>query len=166
MTKDELKTRALEIIDTAKNEVRDLTESEEKEINTIKEEIKEIEDGIEENPIEESAEKVEEKEIEETVDESEEKEENNNNDSNIRKMNTEFRLIKAIRDVANNRNLDEVTKAVANAGAEEMRKSGLSFGGQIQLPLESRTITVTSEHDDVVETEFTNILEPLRAKNV
>lgn len=149
MTKDELKTRALEIIDTAKNEVRDLTESEEKEINTIKEEIKEIEDGIEENPI----------------DESEEKEENNN-DSNIRKMNTEFRLIKAIRDVANNRNLDEVTKAVANAGAEEMRKSGLSFGGQIQLPLESRTITVTSEHDDVVETEFTNILEPLRAKNV
>lgn len=166
MTKDELKTRALKIIDTAKNEVRDLTESEEKEINTIKEEIKEIEDGIEENPIEESAEKVEEKEIEETVDESEEKEENNNNDSNIRKMNTEFRLIKAIRDVANNRNLDEVTKAVANAGAEEMRKSGLSFGGQIQLPLESRTITVTSEHDDVVETEFTNILEPLRAKNV
>lgn len=165
MTKDKLKTRALEIIDTAKNEVRDLTESEEKEINTIKEEIKEIEDGIEENPIEESAEKVEEKEIEETVDESEEKEENNNN-SNIRKMNTEFRLIKAIRDVANNRNLDEVTKAVANAGAEEMRKSGLSFGGQIQLPLESRTITVTSEHDDVVETEFTNILEPLRAKNV
>lgn len=165
MTKDELKTRALEIIDTAKNEVRDLTESEEKEINTIKEEIKEIEDGIEENPIEESAEKVEEKEIEETVDESEEKEENNN-DSNIRKMNTEFRLIRAIRDVANNRNLDEVTKAVANAGAEEMRKSGLSFGGQIQLPLESRTITVTSEHDDVVETEFTNILEPLRAKNV
>ena len=58
MTKDELKKRALEIIDTAKNEVRDLTESEEKEINTIKEEIKEIEDGIEENPIEESAEKV------------------------------------------------------------------------------------------------------------
>ena len=81
-------------------------------------------------------------------------------------MNKEFRLIKAIRDVANNRSMDEVTKAVANAGAEEMRKSGLSFGGQIQLPLESRTITVASEHDDVVETEFTNILEPLRAKNV
>ena len=81
-------------------------------------------------------------------------------------MNKEFRLIKAIRDVANNRSLDDVTKAVANAGAEEMRKSGLSFGGQIQLPLESRTITVASEHDDVIETEFTNILEPLRAKNV
>ena len=173
MTKEELKTRALEIIDTAKKEVRDLTDEETNEINQIKDEIKELDEV--ETPIEESAERVETEEtvIEESVeDEVEEKEVeterniNNNNSNQIRKMNKEFRLIKAIRDVANNRSMDEVTKAVANLGAEEMRKSGLSFGGQIQLPLESRTITVASEHEDVIETEFTNILEPLRAKNV
>lgn len=183
MTKLELKERALELIETAKKEVRDLTEDEVKEIDTIKEEIKALEDEEKETKSDDDLEKTdevvetksdeekdEEKETteDEKKDESEDEEKklNNNSNSNIRKMNKEFRLIKAIRDVANNRSLDEVTKAVANAGAEEMRKSGLSFGGQIQLPLETRTITVASEHDDVVETEFTNILEPLRAKNV
>ena len=189
MTKEELKKQAFEIIDLAKKEVRDLTDDEEKELDTIKEEIKNLDDKENEDKDNQSNEESdkehvdqaesdetntvtdedEEKETTDTTDDESKDEErklNNNNNSNIRKMNKEFRLIKAIRDVANNRSLDEVTKAVANAGAEEMRKSGLSFGGQIQLPLESRTITVTNEHDDVIDTEFTNILEPLRAKNV
>ena len=186
MTKQELKERAYNIINTAKKELRELTEDEVKEIDTIKEEIinleddEKVEDEIKsddtekiESEVETKADETEDEDEKETTedeinDESEDKKEklNNKNNSNIRKMNKEFRLIKAIRDVANNRSMDEVTKAVANAGAEEMRKSGLSFGGQIQLPLESRTITVASEHDDVIETEFTNILEPLRAKNV
>lgn len=175
MTKDELKSKALSIIETAKNEVRNLTEDEEKEINSIKEEIKKsdedktkLEDEVNQSDekIVETDNEVKEDDEKESESDKEEKSINNNTNSNIRKMNKEFRLIKAIRDVANNRSMDDVTKAVANAGAEEMRKSGLSFGGQIQLPLESRTITVTSEHDDVIETEFTNILEPLRAKNV
>lgn len=179
MTKEVLKERAINIIDTAKTELRDLTEDEAKEIDGIKEEIKSIDEEEKEETTPEDTDENTDKEVvnedeenKEDVEEvSEEKEENNkNNISNIRKtMNKDFRLIKAIRDVANNRSLDEVTKAVANAGAEEMRKSGLSFGGQIQLPLESRTITVQGEggvHDDIIETEFTNILEPLRAKNV
>jgi len=188
MRKDELKDRAFSIIDTAKKELRDLTEDEEKELNSIKEEIKSLdedekvdeetksedtkqEDELEEKELDGNESKPdnedEASEDDDEVSEDTKEIENNNNRSNqIRKMNKEFRLIKAIRDVANNRSMDEVTKAVANAGAEEMRKSGLSFGGQIQLPLESRTITVASEHDDVIETEFTNILEPLRAKNV
>lgn len=187
MTKQKLKERAFNILDNAKKEVRDLTNDESKEIDTIKDELKNFDDEEvkeeKEKSNDESNEVVEtnadngneskpndaEDEIEETTEneESEDKEKhNNNNNSNIRKMTKEFRLIKAIRDVANNRSMDDVTKAVANAGAEEMRKSGLSFGGQIQLPLETRTITVASEHDDVIETEFTNILEPLRAKNV
>lgn len=181
--KDELKLRAFEIIDTAKKELRELSEDEEKEISTIKEEIEKIneetksedtklEDELEENESDGNESKPQDEnetseDNDEVLNDKDEIENNNNNRSNqIRKMNKEFRLIKAIRDVANNRSLDDVTKAVANAGAEEMRKSGLSFGGQIQLPLESRTITVASEHDDVIETEFTNILEPLRAKNV
>jgi len=188
MTKEELKLRAFEIIDNAKKELRDLSEDEAKEIDSIKEEIKSLdedekvdeetksedtkpEDELEENELNGNESKPEDEdetsEDDDEVSNDKEEIENNNNSSNqIRKMNKEFRLIKAIRDVANNRSMDEVTKAVANAGAEEMRKSGLSFGGQIQLPLESRTITVAGEHDDVIETEFTNILEPLRAKNV
>lgn len=171
MDRDELKARALEIVDTAKKELRDLTEDEKAEIDLIKEDISTL-DKEDEKPLEEVETKAEEEptkeepKAEEVDEPKEEKEIKDNNNSNIRKMNKEFRLIKAIRDVANNRSLDEVSKAVANAGAEEMRKSGLSFGGQIQLPLETRTITVASEHDDVIETEFTNILEPLRAKNV
>lgn len=183
MTKLELKERAYNLIENAKKEVRELTEDEVKQIEDIKEEIKELDEDekeIKEKSDEESNEaedtdvdkgnesKPQDAEVEETEDEETEDEKRTitNNNSNIRKMNKEFRLIKAIRDVANNRSMDDVTKAVANAGAEEMRKSGLSFGGQIQLPLETRTITVANEHDDVVETEFTNILEPLRAKNV
>lgn len=181
MTKEELKDKAISIINTAKAELREFTEDEQKEIDNIKNEIQNLDKEENETKSEDEAIKEETTEVEEgneskpegnEVIESEKEESNdeerkiNNKNSNIRKMNKEFRLIKAIRDVANNRSLDDVTKAVANAGAEEMRKSGLSFGGQIQLPLESRTITVASEHDDVIETEFTNILEPLRAKNV
>lgn len=183
MTKKELKERAYNLIENAKKEVRELTEDEVKEIEDIKEEIKELDEDEKEikeksdekaNEVEDTdadkgnESKPDDAEVEETEDEETEDEKRTitNNNSNIRKMNKEFRLIKAIRDVANNRSMDDVTKAVANAGAEEMRKSGLSFGGQIQLPLETRTITVANEHDDVVETEFTNILEPLRAKNV
>lgn len=186
MTKIELKERAFNILDIAKKEVRELSEDELKEIESIKWQLKALEDEIKEDnenkssddsenedDVENKADDTKDEDADEETtanedddDSKDEVEQNNYNNSNIRKMNKEFRLIKAIRDVANNRSMDDVTKAVANAGAEEMRKSGLSFGGQIQLPLESRTITVASEHDDVVETEFTNILEPLRAKNV
>lgn len=82
--------------------------------------------------------------------------------------NMEFRLLKAINDIANNKQVDSVANAVFANGTEEMRKSGLSYGGQIQLPTsELRTaITVTTEGEDVVPTDLYDILEPLRAKNV
>lgn len=83
------------------------------------------------------------------------------------KMNKEFRLLKAISDIANNRQLDDVALAVSEAGKEEMRKSGLSFGGQIQLPIEERaSITVAAEGEDTVATNLYNVIAPLRAKNV
>ena len=89
------------------------------------------------------------------------------NISNRNKMKKQFSLLKAINDIANNRSLDAVSQAVINAGADEMRSAGQSFSGQIQLPVESRAaVTVTNEHDDVVEVEFADLLTPLRAKNV
>ena len=97
-------------------------------------------------------------------------EDNEPNKRNKNKVlnNMEFRLLKAINDIANNKQVDSVANAVFANGTEEMRKSGLSYGGQIQLPTsELRTaITVTTEGEDVVPTDLYDILEPLRAKNV
>lgn len=210
----QLKERALNIINNAKQEVRDLTENEDSEIDSIKKEIyeldnqmEELQDRLEKLTFDDDYEKEEEKTVEDNVEkekneskvdekpieeekpiegekpieeekpvedkpltEEEKKEEKRNNDnfkkSNIREMDKNFSLVKAIRSIANHQELDAVSKAVVNEGAKEMRNAGLSFGGQIQLPLESRAITVATEHDDIITTDFADILEPLRAKNV
>lgn len=161
--KDILKKRAEEIINQCKTEVRTLTEDEDKEINSIKEQINALNEEMRqlEKELETYDEKIPQDEI------VEERTNNNLINKTEKKMNKEFRLVKAIRDIANNKQLDEVTSAVIAKGQEEMRKSGLNFGGQIQLPTEERAaITVTAEHNDVIETEFENLLAPLRAKNV
>lgn len=148
--KAQLKKRAQEITDLCKVEIRDLNETEQSEIESIKTQIEELNDELRKLDVEISSEKTEIK-----------------TEKNKKAMSKEFRLLKAINDIANNRNLDNVSSAVVNAGAEEMRKAGLSFNGQIQLPTENRaTVTVEAEGEDVVVTEFTNILEPLRSKNV
>lgn len=148
--KAQLKRRAQEITDLCKVEIRDLNETEQSEIESIKTQIEELNDELRKLDVEISSDNTEIK-IE----------------KNKKAMSKEFRLLKAINDIANNRNLDNVSSAVVNAGAEEMRKAGLSFNGQIQIPTEKRdVVAVESEGEDVVVTEFTNILEPLRAKNV
>lgn len=160
--KEQLKLRCKEIINTCKVEIREMSEDEEKEFNDAKEEIKSLNEQLAE--LQARLAQYEEEPIEE--------EENNTNSNKrtktINSMNTEFRLIKAINDIANNRSLDNVASAVISKGTEEMRKSGLSYGGQIQLPTEElrATITVEAEGEDVVATELYNIIEPLRAKNV
>lgn len=79
-----------------------------------------------------------------------------------------FSLLKAIRNVAENRQLDNVTAAVCNEGMKEMRAAGLNTVGQIYIPtMETRTaVSVASEGVDVVATDLYDIIEPLRAKNV
>ena len=147
--RNQLKTRALEIIDTCKKEVRDLTQEETDELETIKAQIKEKDDEL--------------RDLQERLDnlsfETEENEEVRNvenNKSNItQKMNKRFSLLKAIRSIANNQPLDDVSMAVINAGKEEARKAGVNAQGQIQLPTEERAaVTVTAEGEDVVATEL------------
>ena len=79
-----------------------------------------------------------------------------------------YSLIDAINDVANNRSLDSVASKVNELGTSEMRASGLSFGGQIQIPMtELRgNVTVAAEGEDVVATDLFDIVGPLRAQNV
>lgn len=145
--KAQLKQRAKEIIENCKIEIRDFNEAEQEEITSIRSKIDELNKEL--------------KSVESTL--------TINNNTKLNKSNNmEFKLIKAINDVANNRSLDDVAKAVTDKGIEEMRKSGVSYGGQIQIPVsEMRAdITVASEGEDVVPTNIYDILEPLRAKNV
>lgn len=148
--------RAMECAKTLKEEEELKAMQEEKETEEIDETVMDNEE-TKEDEIETETEKTE-----------KEKETRNNETKNHTKMTKEFRLIKAINDIANNRSVDETAQAVVKAGAEEMRKAGVSYGGQIQLPTsELRSpITVTAEGEDVVATEIYDILEPLRAKNV
>lgn len=89
-----------------------------------------------------------------------------------------FSLLKAINDIANNRNLDETAQEVVKRGMAEMKKSGQSYSGQIVLPVEMRATdgVITGSHNytedtnnggkENVTTDVLNILEPLRANLV
>lgn len=171
--REQLKKRALEIIDTCKKEVRDMTEDETKEIDDLKakikekdEELKSLQARLDKLSFEEDGEDY--TEDDRSYDEEDDKENcRNNSKSNIRKMKKNFSLVKAIRSIANNQPLDDVTMAVIKAGQEEARKAGVNAQGQIQLPTEERaTVTVAAEGEDVVATDLFDILTPLRAKNV
>ena len=143
---------------------------EEKETEETEEVIDETTKETEDETVTDDEETKEDEIETETEETKEEEKETRNNETknHTKKMNKEFRLIKAINDIANNRSVDETAQAVVKAGAEEMRKAGVSYGGQIQLPTSElrSAITVTAEGEDVVATEIYDILEPLRAKNV
>lgn len=134
-------------------------------IEELNKESLEIEER-KENPLEKEESLVKENSIEERVDET--KQIKTTNLKNKKLMEKEFRLLNAINAVANNKTLDETSSAVIGAGAEEMRKAGLSYGGQIQIPTSEMraAVTVTAEGEDVVATDLYDIVEPLRAKNV
>lgn len=152
-TKALLKKRAYDMIETCKTEIRMFTEDEEKEFNHIQKEIRNLNNT--------------QKELEMSLRNSDEEIKQINNLKKENKMEKRFSLVKAIRSIANNQQMDDVCVAIDNAGREEMRKSGLSMGGQIQLPTqELRAITVTAEGEDIVPTDIYNALEPLRSKNV
>ena len=82
-----------------------------------------------------------------------------------------FSLIKTINDIVNNRSINETAETVINTGKEEMRKSGLNYAGQIQLPVtEERTGEIVAgtatQGAEIVATDKLNILAPLRNKMV
>ena len=131
----------------------------------VKEEVRE-EPQVEETPVEEVKENTP-----EVQEESEPKEKRNNINQNKNMKN--FSLIKAINDVVNNRNINEDALSVIEMGATEMRKSGLSYSGQIQLPVEERAdtdntivATVETQGQEIVPTDKLNILGPLRGKSI
>ena len=141
-------------------------------VEVRKEEPKTEEPKVEETPVEETP--VEETPVEENkpeVQEETEPKENRNNINNTKNIHmSNFSLIKAINDVVNNRNINEDALNVIEMGATEMRKSGLSYSGQIQLPVEERgdavAATVATDGKEIVATDKLNILSPLRGKSI
>ena len=102
----------------------------------------------------------------ENEDENPDEENEQKHRNNINIMSKNFSLVKAIRSVVNGEKQDALTSAVLNAGADEFRKAGIGVNGQIQIPTEKRTFTVTDAHDDVIETEFAGLELPRYANRV
>jgi len=109
----------------------------------------------------------------ESDEEGEKEEETRNYTQHNNKKMGKFSLIKTINDIVNNRSMSDEAQVVLNAGTEEMRKAGLSYSGQIQLPVSEiredlGAIAATQETygAEVVATEKLNILEPLRNRMV
>ena len=135
---NELVERSKSIVELCKTEVREMTEDEEKEFNSLKEqidnkktELKELEDKLSEY------ERMcpEEEEVKEC-----EKEEKNQRNKSMKKS-----LVKELRNAIDN-NIKTIT---VNAETRAMQVTG---GGGV--------------HDSVVETEIDGILEPLYANSV
>lgn len=140
-------------------EVEETTNTEEEEIETKANEEEEVKPEVEENT-EDDTETTKEEVVEE-------EEKRNQKFINQRQtMKQRFSLLKAIKAVAENRSIDDVTAAINDAGMKEMRKAGLNTIGQIYLPTEKRAVSVATEGVDVVATDLYDIIEPLRAKNV
>ena len=147
--KAQLKKRAFDMIEVCKQEIRNFIDSETVEYNSIKEQINNINSELRQIESEYSS----------VV--------NKTTFKTQKTMEKNFSLIKAIRSVANNKSLDNLSQAVVEAGANEMRKAGLNYVGQIQLPsTEVRGITVADEGEDVVATDLMDVVKPLQAKNV
>lgn len=162
MVKDEieqLRKEARQLVRTAKTEKRELTDEEQGRVDEIKEEIASLEDELDE--LEEKAKRNDDEDPDNKNNEVPTDEENKSK----RKMKQNFSLLAAVRSVVNGKDFDATTKAMIEAGKAEMR--GMSATGQIQLPVEKRTITVTGdsgEHDDVISTDLFDVLAPLQHK--
>jgi len=156
--KEQIKKRMSDIVSNCKKEIRTMTEEEQTQFDDAKSEIEQLNQQLVdlENELQQYQNESD------SVDNVEEL-------KNKRKNNTqtqmEFRLIKAINDIANNRQLDESAQEINKRGVESMRKSGQNYGGQILLPIESRsTISATvagSGIENVAEDKL-GILEALR----
>lgn len=143
--RNQLKVQAKAIIGNAEKESRKLDADEKVKFEALKKQMEDIDSEI--------------RNLNEKL----------NKETNKRSMEN-FSLLKAINDVANNRQLDERSQEVVNDGIAEMRKAGLSYSGQIVLPVaESRAdvqATVANAGKETVAEDKLNILEPLRANLV
>ena len=181
---------ALRSLDKFKEELRASKEVEEEDSDDVDETTEETT----EETNDETTEETNEVDVDETPDETENEQETDINKDGSEEEEPEdkekekdkqknrhmenFSIVKSIRSVVDNRPMDEVNQNVLNAGRKEMRDAGISFGGQIQLPLEYRetptpspSVTVNQAGVDtygkeLIQTDKFSLMEPLTNKLV
>ena len=181
---------ALRSLDKFKEELRAAECVEEEDSD----DVDETNDETTEETNEETSEKTNEETVDETPDKTENEQETDINKDGSEEEEPEdkekekdkqknrhmenFSIVKSIRSVVDNRPMDEVNQNVLNAGRKEMRDAGISFGGQIQLPLEYRetpsptpSVTVNQAGVDtygkeLIQTDKFSLMEPLTNKLV
>ncbi len=82
-----------------------------------------------------------------------------------KRMSTKFSLLKSIEARANGRNIDEDNLTVIEQGKKEMREAGLSYSGDIVLPMEYRaniTAGTATAGQEFVQEDKVGLIEPLR----
>ena len=183
---------ALRSLDKFKEELRAAECVEEEDSD----DVEETNDETTEKTNDETSEKTTEVDVDETPDKTENEQETDINKDGSEEEEPEdkekekdkqknrhmenFSIVKSIRSVVDNRPMDEVNQNVLNAGRKEMRDAGISFGGQIQLPLEYReepgpspspSVTVNQAGVDtygkeLIQTDKFSLMEPLTNKLV
>ena len=183
---------ALRSLDKFKEELRASKEVEEEDSD----DVDETNDETTEETNDETFEETNEVDVDETPDKTENEQETDINKDGSEEEEPEdkekekdkqknrhmenFSIVKSIRSVVDNRPMDEVNQNVLNAGRKEMRDAGISFGGQIQLPLEYREETSTHPTPSVtvnqagvdtygkelIQTDKFSLMEPLTNKLV
>ena len=183
---------ALRSLDKFKEELRAAECVEEEDSD----DVDETNDETTEKTNDETSEKTNEETVDETPDKTENEQETDINKDGSEEEEPEdkekekdkqknrhmenFSIVKSIRSVVDNRPMDEVNQNVLNAGRKEMRDAGISFGGQIQLPLEYReepgpspspSVTVNQAGVDtygkeLIQTDKFSLMEPLTNKLV
>lgn len=151
--KRDQKIKALEnYINNLKAEQRKMDENENSEFIKLKNEVEEINKQIDEIRKADEAEKVE-----------------INTKKNKRNMNTNFSLLKTIRDIVDNRPLSDEAREFINLGKETFNKAGLGHRGQIVIPTEYRAGVLAgtaTDGQEVVAEEKMSLLGPLYAKTL
>lgn len=142
-------------------ETPDTDDSKEEEVEDVKEVAKTETPATEEDTKQED-EDAEVSENEEVEDKEKDKTNKDKRNSININMNKEFKLIRAINQMANGQAVDDVTAAVCDAGRNEMRSAGLTAEGALVIPSETRGINVTDSVGATVGVDVADILAPLR----
>lgn len=160
--KEDLKSRCISLVESAKKEERTLSDEETTEINASKERIFEIDSEL--RSIEAQL-----KTYDNLIDFSAKKEMKEERNVKVTAPEERVSLLGMIDKVVNNRNFTEAENNFISRGKAMNAASGMNLigSGQIQIPLEERAaFTVTTDHNDMVATDLQTILDPLRAQNV
>ena len=160
--KEDLKSRCVSLVESAKKEERMLSDEETTEINASKERIFEIDGEL--RSIEAQL-----KTYDNLIDFSAKKEMKEERNVKVTAPEERISLLGMIDKVVNNRSFTEAEENLISRGKAMNASQGQNKigSGQIQIPLEERAaFTVGTDHNDMVATDLQTILDPLRAQNV